>query len=243
MLRQRATDSDKPKADWMTTFSDLVTLLMTFFVLLLTMSSMDNKKLKETFGFFSGTVGPLGAASGADVAPKPILNKPTVLPNTFDALLGPDPFPPAHVREESVDELLRQAARQALKSELIEIERTDRGAVLRLAGTAAFAAEDGDALTGDAERLLLDVADLAVASGMKLEVGVNVAPSGRRIESAWSRAATLGDRVARLVERQGGVPAERIAVRTYGRAGVQPVGGEATSLSITLTAPNDTDDG
>ena len=34
---------------WMVTFSDLVMLLLTFFVLLLTMSSMDAKKLKETF--------------------------------------------------------------------------------------------------------------------------------------------------------------------------------------------------
>ncbi|MBN1516875.1 OmpA family protein [Candidatus Sumerlaeota bacterium] len=32
---------------WMLTFSDLITLLLTFFVLLLTMSSMDNKKVKE----------------------------------------------------------------------------------------------------------------------------------------------------------------------------------------------------
>ena len=34
---------------WMVTFSDLVMLLLTFFVMLLTMSSMDAKKLKETF--------------------------------------------------------------------------------------------------------------------------------------------------------------------------------------------------
>lgn len=34
---------------WMVTFSDLVMLLLTFFVLLLTMSSMDTKKLKEAF--------------------------------------------------------------------------------------------------------------------------------------------------------------------------------------------------
>jgi chemotaxis protein MotB len=43
----------------MVTFSDLVTLLLTFFVLLLTMSSMDNKRLRETFGFFAGSQGGL----------------------------------------------------------------------------------------------------------------------------------------------------------------------------------------
>jgi chemotaxis protein MotB len=34
---------------WLVTFGDLVMLLLTFFVMLLTMSSMDTKKLKEIF--------------------------------------------------------------------------------------------------------------------------------------------------------------------------------------------------
>ncbi|MDJ0761612.1 MAG: flagellar motor protein MotB [Myxococcota bacterium] len=37
---------------WMATLSDLVFLLITFFVLLITMSSLDSKKVKEAFGFF-----------------------------------------------------------------------------------------------------------------------------------------------------------------------------------------------
>lgn len=44
---------------WMVTFSDLVTLLLTFFVLLIAMSSMDVKALKDAFGLFSGGSGPL----------------------------------------------------------------------------------------------------------------------------------------------------------------------------------------
>lgn len=56
---------------WMVTFSDLLTLMLTFFVLLLTMSSMDSKRLKEAFGFFAGTEGGLeteGKGSTSDVA-------------------------------------------------------------------------------------------------------------------------------------------------------------------------------
>ncbi len=44
---------------WMITFSDLVTLLLTFFVMIIAMSSMDSKLLKESFGFFSAVSGPL----------------------------------------------------------------------------------------------------------------------------------------------------------------------------------------
>jgi chemotaxis protein MotB len=44
---------------WMVTFSDLVMLLLTFFVLLLSMSSMDTKKLKRMFAHFKGSSGSL----------------------------------------------------------------------------------------------------------------------------------------------------------------------------------------
>lgn len=42
---------------WMTTFSDLVTLLLTFFVLLFSFNSMDDKKLEVMFGNFSAGSG------------------------------------------------------------------------------------------------------------------------------------------------------------------------------------------
>jgi chemotaxis protein MotB len=44
---------------WMLTFSDLITLLITFFVLLLTMSSMDKKKLREIVRHLGGSPGVL----------------------------------------------------------------------------------------------------------------------------------------------------------------------------------------
>ncbi len=44
---------------WMITFSDLVTLLLTFFVMLLTMNSMDNKKFNDVFSVFNEKVGVL----------------------------------------------------------------------------------------------------------------------------------------------------------------------------------------
>jgi chemotaxis protein MotB len=51
---------------WMVTFSDLITLLITFFVLLLTMSSMDKKKLREIVRHLGGSPGVLAYSdSGA----------------------------------------------------------------------------------------------------------------------------------------------------------------------------------
>ena len=58
----------------MVTFSDLSTLLLTFFVLLLSMSSMDDLKLKSYFYNFSGSAGILFfKAQGEIYKPKEVL--------------------------------------------------------------------------------------------------------------------------------------------------------------------------
>lgn len=63
MARSRAVK--KPEGDgggipaWMITFSDLMTLLLTFFVLLLSMSTLDNQKVKLALGSLQGSLGVL----------------------------------------------------------------------------------------------------------------------------------------------------------------------------------------
>ena len=47
------------RLNWMTTFCDMLTILLCFFVLIISMSSMESKALKNTFGFFNSVVGPL----------------------------------------------------------------------------------------------------------------------------------------------------------------------------------------
>lgn len=60
MATQRKEREEAPSRDpyaWMVTFSDLVMLLLTFFVMLLTMGSMDKKQLKALFTHFSDAAG------------------------------------------------------------------------------------------------------------------------------------------------------------------------------------------
>jgi len=59
---------------WMVTFSDLATLLLTFFVLLLSMSSMDDKTLKSLFTNFTSACGILNFKTLGEIyKPKEIL--------------------------------------------------------------------------------------------------------------------------------------------------------------------------
>ncbi len=54
---------------WMVTFSDLITLLLAFFVMLLTMKSMDAKTLKQTFSVFPGAIGLFGYGEKSIMGP------------------------------------------------------------------------------------------------------------------------------------------------------------------------------
>lgn len=60
-MGKRTEEEAKPQGEpaWMGTLSDLIFLLITFFVLLISMSSMNTKQLKEAFGLFDGAVGVL----------------------------------------------------------------------------------------------------------------------------------------------------------------------------------------
>ncbi len=63
----------KPGSSWLTTFADLCTLLLTFFVLLLSMSIVDEERQRKVldslvgaFGFLSGGRSALGVEKGTD---------------------------------------------------------------------------------------------------------------------------------------------------------------------------------
>ena len=60
---------------WMVTFGDLLMLLLTFFVLLLSMSSMDTKALKDIFSIFGGAIGPLELCYEDRVSARDIVRK------------------------------------------------------------------------------------------------------------------------------------------------------------------------
>ncbi|MBN2374081.1 flagellar motor protein MotB [bacterium] len=68
------SEDEKEISTWMVTFSDLATLLLTFFVLLLSMSSMDDKTLKSLFTSFTSACGILNFKEYGEVyRPKEVM--------------------------------------------------------------------------------------------------------------------------------------------------------------------------
>jgi chemotaxis protein MotB len=64
----RPAEDSGNRAGWLTTFNDLVTLLMVFFVLLFTMGSTDKTMMKEFQNALQSGLGVLGAGSKVSIA-------------------------------------------------------------------------------------------------------------------------------------------------------------------------------
>lgn len=65
MARKRKEDAPKGSPAWMSTFSDLMNLLLCFFVLLYSMSSVDEEKFQEVIASLQSTISILPAGGAA----------------------------------------------------------------------------------------------------------------------------------------------------------------------------------
>jgi chemotaxis protein MotB len=81
--KKKKVDEDvgPDKDAWMVTFGDLLQLLITFFVLMISMSTMDKKVFKEMFSIYGGGLGVLGFTEMTQIVPSPI--SPMISPPRF----------------------------------------------------------------------------------------------------------------------------------------------------------------
>lgn len=108
---------------WMVTFSDLIMLLLTFFVLILTMSSMDQKKLKEIFRHLQEAVGVLEFSGFGEVTSPAVFTRQMSDPDTrimMDRSLLENLFASSTEVEKRIKQALEEISKVA---EMLEDER------------------------------------------------------------------------------------------------------------------------
>lgn len=89
--KKKSDEEEFDKDAWMVTFGDLLQLLITFFVLLISMSSMDQKIVTEMFSVFTGGLGVLGFTEETSIIPpniRPIISPPNVDIESFKRFLA-----------------------------------------------------------------------------------------------------------------------------------------------------------
>lgn len=68
MAKQKCPDCPKCMPGWLAAFGDLMSLLLCFFVLLLSMSSMDAKKIQEAIGSLAGALSVLEGGTKTEIS-------------------------------------------------------------------------------------------------------------------------------------------------------------------------------
>jgi len=68
MAKKQSCDCPKCMPEWLAAFGDLMSLLLCFFVLLLSMSTMDAKKVQEAIGSLAGALSVLEGGTKTEIS-------------------------------------------------------------------------------------------------------------------------------------------------------------------------------
>jgi chemotaxis protein MotB len=204
---------------WMATFSDMATLLLTFFVLLLSFANMDVVQfrtmmgsVREAFGVQFESPGDFETRADSPVA----------------IVEGGSPDRPSVLAQEATLRRIRQRLREEGLDGVIEVEATERGTALRIRDAVLF--ESGsDQLREEALPLLTRLAALSAefTGELSIEGHTDDRPiHTARFPSNWELSAARATAVLRhLAEAEVAPPAMSIA----GYADTRPVADNATA--------------
>ncbi len=196
---------------WMVTFSDLITLLLTFFVLNLAMSSMEGGALEETFGTRSN-----GAAGGGSALVN-LTDEPGQA--GFGGGQEAADVPVATGDGSGVLEAVADGVSDLGLDETIEVRESGRGLYLTLPGDLLFSVGSAR-LSGGGEKTLRALVPLLQRPG--LEVSVEGHTDGT-VSRSWSYRDNWDLSLARAVAvatvlEAGGINPARLSVAGYGSA-------------------------
>lgn len=135
--------------DYMLTYGDMVTLLLTFFVMLLTTATIDGHELRLILAAFPG-LGNLEGGNTLEAGPLAELG------NTIESL-------PSMERGRALDEARRQAIsifNPEIQSQLVRVQEDERGLVISLASDAFFESASAEVNIEQTREVLFKLASL-----------------------------------------------------------------------------------
>jgi chemotaxis protein MotB len=209
---------------WMLTFSDLLSLLLTFFVLLFSMKTLDNQVLKEMFTAFSGGAGPLSFTEFFPVEP---LRRPQlVAPHTMSIKQFLDFLETEAAKTGQITSINVAGLVDALLLSEATIRKRGPNFVISFPNTNMFA--PGSAELSPSARIALDRLTDAIQysqSKIIIEGHTDDLPiSTPRYPSNWELSAGRATAVMRYLVEGTGMKMDRI-LAAIGYADTQPIVG------------------
>ena len=203
---------------WMVTFSDLATLLLTFFVLLLSMSSMDDKSLRSLFTNFTSSCGILNFKELGEVyRPRDVMID-GIYQRLKDTLVIKRSDDPVDIPSEVEDSILNESGGKVVMQEI------EGGFKLVFGHKLMF--DSGKAEIKDEMKPILDlVAKFINSSSFQVYIDGhtdNVPIHSKEFPSNTSLSLTRAYNIMAYLIKEGDVPASFLALGGYGEK--HPIG-------------------
>ncbi len=187
---------------WMTTFSDMMTLLLTFFVLLLSFSNMDEIKFAMAAKSLRGALGVLNASP----SPRPVNS---TSPQPEDILERKELY-------ESVLSLEKKAKELGIENEM-NIDFNENGILIQLGDRVLFDLGKSELkpeaypILNLVAKIIREKAENVLVSGHTDNVPIN----SPRFPSNWELSTSRAVNVVRYMIGEAGVPAEMLGATGY----------------------------
>lgn len=213
--RQNGEGEGTNSARWLTTFNDLVTLLMVFFVLLFTMSSIDARKMQDFQYALQSGLGILEAGKMVDISVK------TTQPVEDMSHIKTQPEGTKVSSRERLTGLLSDKLMKSLEADFgIQVTTTDQG--LRLSFEDQILFDFGKADINPSGYPILDQIGKAikkVPQPVRVEGHTdNIPIQTTRFPSNWELSVARAVNVVKYFAEVGGIDPHRLSAVGYGES-------------------------
>ncbi|MDX9746225.1 MAG: flagellar motor protein MotB [Syntrophales bacterium] len=201
---------------WLVIFNDMMTLILTFFVLILSMSDMDKPSIDQVSQSVSEVFGVGG------------VRKPLVIPRTTQ---------PSSDRGQIQAERNPEIAATAIQIASLpgmEARTTPEGIRIGMNEKVLFA-PNSDVLSEGSRRMLLSLAPILDESRAAVTVEGHTdsqPPAGERFPSNWELSTARAVSVAVFLAGEGGIAPERLSAVGYGEARPRAANDDARSRQM-----------
>ena len=198
-MKKRRDESEDKGGNWLTTFNDLVTLLLTFFVLTLSLSKLDVAKVKKISRSLNNAFGRLEAGTMVDIK-----------------VFNPFVFP---VRKYglSFERMRIQLADRIKRSSDLDATVAEEGVLVKLQEQLLFDPGTAD-IKGTYRKDLLVLCDILRETDNPIRVEGhtdNIPINTGRFKSNWGLSVARAANVVKYLVSEGGIEPNRLSAAGY----------------------------
>ncbi len=212
MARKQKPEECKQKvAEYMLTYGDMMTLLLCFFVLLFSFSSIDAKKFQAIMESFSGALGVLDG--GTTVQDSPVLDSGLKDDKTSSEVLEMQNF-------QSLEKTIQNYLEQNNLTDQVSVLNEDAGLLLRFQDNILFDT-GSDQIRPQALNIISYIAQLLNAKEfsdkfISIEGHTdNIPVSSSKFPSNWELSVARSSNVVRFLVQQNEIDPQRISAAGY----------------------------